>query len=312
MKQADLFNVEGHVALVTGAASGLGLAFAEVMADNGALVVLTDIDAAGLDQATACLRERGCRVEQAVVDIADADALRAAIDGAAARHGRLDAVFANAGISSGPGFALSPSGQIDAGDLSLFERAIEVNLTATFLTIRFAAAHMKRQRRGSIVATTSIAGRRADPLVGYGYVGAKAAINNIVRQAAVELAPHNVCVNAIAPGPFLTNIAGGRLHRGTRGGAKIRRHGAARPSRRARRDQGAGAAPRLAGGKLHHRRSDPDRRRRHREVMQVLLDDLSLRERDRVPNGSALVRRHEQRCGSDATPSGSVNSAITD
>ncbi|HEY6992980.1 MAG TPA: SDR family oxidoreductase, partial [Xanthobacteraceae bacterium] len=135
------------------------------------------------------------------------------IDGAAQRHGRLDAVFANAGITSGPGFALSPSGSIDAMDLALFRRAIDLNLTATFMTIRFAAAHMKRQRSGSIIATTSIAGMHADALVGYGYVAAKAAVGNIVRQAAVDLASHNVRVNAIAPGPFLTNIAGGRLHR---------------------------------------------------------------------------------------------------
>jgi NAD(P)-dependent dehydrogenase (short-subunit alcohol dehydrogenase family) len=213
VKQADLFNVKGHVALVTGAASGLGLAFAEVMAENGARVVLTDIDAAGLDRAASRLRSAGCEVEEAVVDIADTEALRAAIDKTAERHGRLDAVFANAGISSGPGFELSPSGTIDAMDLALFERAIEINLKSTFLTIRFAAAHMKRQRSGSIIATTSIAGMRSEPLVGYGYVAAKAAIANVVRHAAVELAPHNVRVNAIAPGPFLTNIAGGRLHR---------------------------------------------------------------------------------------------------
>jgi NAD(P)-dependent dehydrogenase (short-subunit alcohol dehydrogenase family) len=209
----NLFDVKGHVALVTGAASGLGLAFAEVMAEHGALVVLVDVDATGLDTATTRLRKAGGRVEQTVLDIADDTALRAAIDGIVARHGRLDAAFANAGISSGPGFALSPSGAIDAGDLALFRRAIDVNLTATFLTIRFAAAHMKQQRAGSIVVTTSIAGMQPEPLVGYGYVGAKAALNNIVRQAAVELAPHNVRVNAIAPGPFRTNIAGGRLHR---------------------------------------------------------------------------------------------------
>jgi len=213
VKQADLFNVEGHVALVTGAASGLGLAFAEVMAENGARVVLTDVDAAGLERARARLASAGCAVEQAILDIADTAALRAAIDGAAERHGRLDAVFANAGISSGPGFELSPAGGIEAMDLTLFERAIALNLTATVMTIRFAAAHMKRRRSGSIVATTSIAGLRSEPLVGYGYVAAKAAIGNVVRHAAIELAAHNVRVNAIAPGPFLTNIAGGRLHR---------------------------------------------------------------------------------------------------
>jgi NAD(P)-dependent dehydrogenase (short-subunit alcohol dehydrogenase family) len=213
MKQADLFNIAGHVAFVTGAASGLGLAFAEVMAENGARVVLADIDAPGLEREASRLAAAGCAVEQAVLDIGDSDALRGAIDGAAARHGRLDAVFANAGITGGPGFELTPEGAIDAGDLALFTRAIEVNLTATFLTIRFAAAHMRRRKSGSIVATASIAGLRAEPLVGYGYVAAKAAIANIVRQGAVELAPSNVRVNAIAPGPFLTNIGGGRLHR---------------------------------------------------------------------------------------------------
>jgi NAD(P)-dependent dehydrogenase (short-subunit alcohol dehydrogenase family) len=72
---------------------------------------------------------------------------------------------------------------------------------------------MKPRKSGSIVVTTSIAGIKAEHLVGYGYLAAKAALNNIVRQAALELARHNVRVNAIAPGPFLTNIGGGRLHR---------------------------------------------------------------------------------------------------
>jgi NAD(P)-dependent dehydrogenase (short-subunit alcohol dehydrogenase family) len=213
MKQQDLFNVDSHVALVTGAASGLGLAFAEVMAMNGAKVVLADVDAAGLEREAARLRSIGCTVEPAAVDISDTTALRGAIDGAVERHGRLDAVFANAGITSGPGFELTPGGSIDAMDMSLFERAIEVNLKATFMTIRLAATHMKRRRSGSIIATASIAGLRSEPLVGYGYVAAKAAVGNIVRHAAVDLAPYNVRVNAIAPGPFLTNIAGGRMHR---------------------------------------------------------------------------------------------------
>src|SRR5260370_26921366 len=122
------------------------------MAENGARVVLADVDAAGLEREASRLTAMGCRVEPVVVDIADHTALRAAIDGTAERHGRLDAVFANAGVTSGPGFALSPAGSIDTMDMTLFEHAIEVNLTATFMTIRFAAAHMKRQRSGSIVA----------------------------------------------------------------------------------------------------------------------------------------------------------------
>jgi NAD(P)-dependent dehydrogenase (short-subunit alcohol dehydrogenase family) len=70
---------------------------------------------------------------------------------------------------------------------------------------------MKKQKSGSIIITSSVAGITAEPIVGYGYVTAKAGLDNMVRQAAMELAPYNVRVNAIAPGPFFTNIGGGRL-----------------------------------------------------------------------------------------------------
>ena len=213
MKQADLFNVKGFVAFVTGAASGLGLAYAEVMAENGATVVLADINEAELKKHTARLSSAGCAVESAVVDVADTKALQAAIDGAAKRHGRLDVLFANAGISGGSGTLINPAGAIDQFDVEAYKRAIDINLTATLMAMRFAVPHMKRRKTGSIVATASIAGIRAEPITGYGYIASKAAVINIVRQAAVELAPFNIRVNAIAPGPFLTNIGGGRLHR---------------------------------------------------------------------------------------------------
>jgi NAD(P)-dependent dehydrogenase (short-subunit alcohol dehydrogenase family) len=213
VKLLNLFDVNGHVAVVTGAANGLGLAFTEALAMNGATVVMVDIDAAALEAAAARLQAGGCKVEPAVLDIADTAALRGAIDGAVAKHGRLDAVFANAGISSGPGFDVSPRGQIEALDPAVLEQVIKINLTATLFTMQFSAQHMKKRRSGSIVATASIAGMRAEPLAGYPYVATKAAVGNLVRQMAVELAPHNVRVNAIAPGAFLTNIAGGRLHR---------------------------------------------------------------------------------------------------
>jgi NAD(P)-dependent dehydrogenase (short-subunit alcohol dehydrogenase family) len=213
MKASNLFDIRGHVALVTGAASGLGLAYAEVLAENGAKLTLVDMDGEGLDKVATRLKATGCGVEQVVLDIGETEKLQRAIDDTAIRHGRLDIVFANAGGSAGPGFSLTPAGSIDEADLATFDRWMAINFRANYLTIRFAATPMKKQRRGSIVATSSIAGIKSDPLVSYGYVAAKAAINNIVRHAAVDLAPYNVRVNAIAPGPFYTNIAGGRLRR---------------------------------------------------------------------------------------------------
>jgi NAD(P)-dependent dehydrogenase (short-subunit alcohol dehydrogenase family) len=213
VKLADIFNVRGHVAFVTGAASGLGLAYAEVMAENGAIVMLADADEVGLDKAVARLQEGGCDANRVVLDVNDSAALQAAIDRTAEANGRLDAVFANVGISAGPGFATSPTGHIEAIDPETFQRVVDVNLKATIYTMKFAVPHMKRRRSGSIVVTTSIAGIKSEPLVGYAYVATKAAMGNVVRQAAVELAPYNIRVNAIAPGPFYTNIRGGVMFR---------------------------------------------------------------------------------------------------
>jgi len=213
MKQADLFDVRGHVAVVTGAASGLGLAYVEVLAENGATVIMVALNIVELAKHAARLAAAGYAIEPATLDVADIDALRAAIDDAARRHGRLDILFANAGISAGPGTLMTDAGAIDRFDPSLFRRALDVNLTATVMAMRFAVPHMKARASGSIVATASIAGIRSEPMVGYGYIASKAAVINVVRQAAVELAPWNIRVNAIAPGPFVTNIGGGRLHR---------------------------------------------------------------------------------------------------
>src|SRR5579872_4612618 len=212
MKTEALFDVRGLVTVVTGAASGLGLAMAEVMAENGAVVAMLDIDAAGLEIAARRLADAGHAVEAVVLDVADSERLAAAIHDIADKHGRLDVVFANAGISAGPGFWL-PAGQIQAIDMEGWERVMKVNLTSVLVTVKSAAERMKKQRSGRIIMTSSIAGSRAERAVGYAYVAAKAAVNNLVRQAALELSPYGVLVKAIAPGPFLTNIADGRLYR---------------------------------------------------------------------------------------------------
>ena len=221
MKMSEIFGVAGNVALVTGAASGLGLAMAEVMADNGALVVMLDLNADGLGQSAERLRNAGLSVETAVVDVTDSARLREVIDATADKHGRLDAVFANAGMSAGPGYAMTPKGEISETPMQLWDQTLKVNLTSVFVTIQAAAIHMKRQHSGRIIVTSSSAGLKAEPLVGYGYVATKAAVCNLVRQAAVELGPYKVMVNAICPAAFVTNLAGGVMSRDPTARAKM-------------------------------------------------------------------------------------------
>lgn len=213
LKAEQLFDVRGRAALVTGAASGLGLAIAEVLAAGGARVAMLDADAQRLRDAAASLESAGGTVRAVTVDVTDSGRLREAIDEFAQACGRLDVVFANAGISAGPGFALRPEGELQSVNLDAWRRVLDINLTSVLVTLQAAARHMKAARSGRIVVTASIAGLRAEATVGYAYAAAKAAVANLVRQAALELAPHNVLVNAIAPGPFLTHIAGGQLHR---------------------------------------------------------------------------------------------------
>jgi NAD(P)-dependent dehydrogenase (short-subunit alcohol dehydrogenase family) len=210
MKADKIFGVTGHVAFVTGAAGGLGRAMAEVMADNGAHVVMTDIDGEKLAGVADALARRGCAVTAETLDVADLDKLRRAILDTAQKHGRLDAVFANAGISAGPGPAV-PAGEIARVSLPAWERVVKINLTSVLVTVQAAAEVMKAQKRGRIVVTASIGGLRSEPMTGYAYAATKAAICNLVRHAALELAPFGVVVNAIAPGPFATNIGNGRL-----------------------------------------------------------------------------------------------------
>ncbi len=211
MDRHSMFDIAGQVAFVTGAAKGLCLAMAEIAAQSGARVVMTDIDPQALAASVARLQAQGLAVRGEVVDVADIDLLAQTIDEVAAREGRLDIVFANAGLSAGPG-PLTENGAMARVDLDRWNKLLQINLTSVFVTIRTAAAHMVKQRSGRIVVTASVAGVRGERMCGYAYAATKAAISNLVRQSSIELSPHNVTINAIAPGPFLTDIGQGRLH----------------------------------------------------------------------------------------------------
>lgn len=202
-----IFDVSGTRTLVTGGASGLGLAIAEAMLDCGARVTIADIDEPALEAAAARLDGRDGRLTVARLDITDRPAVAAFVNALAGRDGGLDVAFVNAGISLK---SEQVEGELDGLDAA-WDRVLEVNLNGTFAVMRACASVMRRQGAGRIVVTASTAGLRADPLCGNSYVAAKAAVVNLTRQAALQLAPYGVRVNAIAPGPFHTGIgaAGG-------------------------------------------------------------------------------------------------------
>jgi NAD(P)-dependent dehydrogenase (short-subunit alcohol dehydrogenase family) len=218
MKVAEMFKVEGYGAVVTGGASGLGLAFVEVLADNGARVTMLDLNPERIAKESKRLRDAGFDVRGAIVDVTDRRALSIAIDDAAATYGRLDVVFANAGIDSGPGFVtLDRKARVAAGAIENYaderwNKVIETNLNSVFTTIKAAARHMKPRNSGRIIVTTSVAGMLIEAGIGAAYMAAKAGAAHLMRTAALELAKYNILVNAIAPGPFVTNIGGGHAH----------------------------------------------------------------------------------------------------
>jgi NAD(P)-dependent dehydrogenase (short-subunit alcohol dehydrogenase family) len=216
MKIPDLFNVEGLVVAITGGASGIGYAYAEAMAANGAKVNLIDVDPSALARAVDQLTASGAQAHGDVADVTEPEPLARAFAGIMARHGRLDVVFANAGISGGPGFLTgngerNPSGAIENLSLSVWDRVIATNTTSVFLTLRIVVPYMKRQGGGRIIVTSSISASKTETLVSSIYATSKAAVGHLVRQAAHELAAYGILVNAIAPGPVVTNIGGGRL-----------------------------------------------------------------------------------------------------
>jgi NAD(P)-dependent dehydrogenase (short-subunit alcohol dehydrogenase family) len=218
VKCAELFTIAGQGAIVTGAGSGLGLAIAEALAESGARVTLLDVDEHRLRAELGRLRGLGYAVRGEVLDVCDHAGLERAFDAAVAEHRRLDIVFANAGVDSGPGFvtgwsgserARNPAGALENYSDERWSRVIDVNLTGVFATLRAAARRMKPQRSGRLIVTTSVAAYQCEPAIGSAYMAAKAGAAHLVRCVAHELASFNITVNAIAPGFFVTNIGGG-------------------------------------------------------------------------------------------------------
>jgi NAD(P)-dependent dehydrogenase (short-subunit alcohol dehydrogenase family) len=212
----EMFDVRSKSVIVTGGASGIGRAYAEVMVDNDAQVCIFDLNEELLNSVVSELAAKGGKVWGQTLDVSDRAGMATAFDKVAEKHGRIDVVFANAGIDAGPGFLSTegqriPEGAIDVLDDHHWDRVIEVNLTSIFTTVKNAARHMKKSGGGRIIVTSSVAAEINEAIVGTPYMPAKAGVDHFVRQMAMELGAFGILINCISPGPFITNIAGGRM-----------------------------------------------------------------------------------------------------
>jgi NAD(P)-dependent dehydrogenase (short-subunit alcohol dehydrogenase family) len=193
-----MYDLSGKVAVITGAASGMGRAAAVLFAQQGANVVLADLNAKGGEEAAAEASRAGAPCVFQRTDVSQEDEVEALIARATREFGKLDVLFNNAGI----GGAVGPLEDIAVED---WDRTQAVCLRGVFLGIKHAIGPMRANGKGSIVSTASIAG--IDGYAGlHAYCAAKAGVVNLTRSAALQLARDFIRVNCIAPGGVSTPI----------------------------------------------------------------------------------------------------------
>ncbi len=189
-------SVAGRVAIVTGAASGMGRATALLLASEGAKVAVTDLDLAACE---AVVAEAGTNAQAFALDVADGEAIKAVVADIAARFGGIDILINNAGVSS---FA-----PLDAGDEyeAIWHRAIAVMLTAHQRMVRAALPWLRQSDAPRIVNIASTEGLGATP-GDTPYVAAKTGVTGLTRGLAVDLGRDGITVNCICPGPIRTGM----------------------------------------------------------------------------------------------------------
>jgi NAD(P)-dependent dehydrogenase (short-subunit alcohol dehydrogenase family) len=189
----------GKVALITGAGSGIGRAAALLMAREGARIAALDQTGDDLAETVAAITQAGGAALPLAADVGDPDQMDSAVQALIAHFGRLDIVFANAGING----VWAPLEELSPAD---WTHTINTNLTGTFLTVKYAVPYLKRQG-GAVIITSSVNGTRNFSNTGAtAYSCAKAAQVAFAKMVALELARDQVRVNVICPGWIATNI----------------------------------------------------------------------------------------------------------
>lgn len=198
--------LKGQVAVITGAAAGIGLACAEEFAAEGAKVVLSDVNQARGEAAAEALQAKGADALFVACDVGDKAQVDALFERAVAAYGRVDCAIANAGIVHVANFL-----ELTEAD---FDRVIRVNLKGVFLTGQAAARQMAKQgkdaqgRGGTIINMSSVNAELAIPAIAP-YVVAKGGVKQLTKVMALSLAPYGIRVNAIGPGSIATDILAG-------------------------------------------------------------------------------------------------------
>lgn len=193
-------NLAGKVACITGAGSGIGKAAATLLAEQGVKVAALSDTAEEVRQTAAEIQQKGGEALALAVDVKSEEQIRQAFQQIVQRWNRLDIVFANAGING----VWAPIEELTLND---WLETLNINLTGAFLTIKYAVPYLKRQG-GSVVVTSSVNGTRVFSNTGAtAYSATKAGQVALVKMLAVELAPHNIRVNAVCPGKTETEIS---------------------------------------------------------------------------------------------------------